>query len=519
MTTEDDRPIDEHSPRTASASCAPTGCCASPPADGRSPPRVPAWVSPNPNEVLTDGSSIAPTQNAPTSVAVTVPAPRSLALRLSHAAAHTASRISPGITTGTSRRLAHGWSGTVNGCHRTAAEPPRIDGERQRPVQPGARVVLTGQQRPQAPADQDRRAEPAEQHGRDPRVPDHPVQGVLGVQPGRIHAQSGHPLQGADIAGLPCAPACRGSSAGKAGRRASRSPRSRPGWPAQAASAAGDAPPRPPRSGAHAARASVAAPPRQAAPVRRRLRPITLQRPCERPGRPLREQVPGGDAVPGARQTFPGRTQLPTARLATSRMPATAMPGTRYASADRLSRLARPRARPPSRAEHHLGRQRRGGAGRQIAPAERAQPRDEPPGASGRPLLGPPGEHVGGLEQARTCRRRYPNRGRGRRRRACGHVIAGNLARRCRISLVRRGHGPHGLGPHGLGRHGLGRHGRHGLGRRRHGRRRHGRRGRGHRLRTRARTGPATVSASITRLSPPNNRTCTAVSLKASRLV
>src|SRR6266567_4092730 len=126
MTTDDDPPIAEHSPRTASASCAPTLCCARPPAVGRRPPREPEWVRPNPNEVLTDGSSIAPTQNAPTSAAVTVPAPRSLARRVSHAAPQAASRIRPGRTTGTSLRLAHGWSGTVNGCHRTAAEPPRM---------------------------------------------------------------------------------------------------------------------------------------------------------------------------------------------------------------------------------------------------------------------------------------------------------------------------------------------------------------------------------------------------------
>src|ERR1022692_3527653 len=98
MTTDDDPPIAEHSPRTAAASCAPTLRCARPPAVGRRPPRVPEWVSPNPNEVLTDGSSIAPTQNAPTSDAVTVPAPRSLARRVSQAAPQAPSRISPGRT-------------------------------------------------------------------------------------------------------------------------------------------------------------------------------------------------------------------------------------------------------------------------------------------------------------------------------------------------------------------------------------------------------------------------------------
>src|SRR5215475_7644551 len=87
ISTADERPIDAHRLRTASASCSPTRCCAMPPAVGWRPPPVPACVRPKPNEVLTDGSSIAPTQNAPTTTAVVLPAPRSLARLLSHAAA------------------------------------------------------------------------------------------------------------------------------------------------------------------------------------------------------------------------------------------------------------------------------------------------------------------------------------------------------------------------------------------------------------------------------------------------
>ena len=74
MTTDEDRPIDEQRLRTASASCTPTLCCASPPAVGRKPPRVPAWLRLKPNEVLMEGSSIAPTQNVPTTAAVALPA-------------------------------------------------------------------------------------------------------------------------------------------------------------------------------------------------------------------------------------------------------------------------------------------------------------------------------------------------------------------------------------------------------------------------------------------------------------
>src|SRR5262249_28976439 len=126
ITTDDDPPSAEQSTRTASASCAPTRCCASPPEVARSPPPLPTWARPKPNEVLTEGTAIAPTHSAATRVVVMAPAPRCQARRVSQAADQVPSRISPGNTTGTSRRLAHGWSGTVNGCHSTAADPPRI---------------------------------------------------------------------------------------------------------------------------------------------------------------------------------------------------------------------------------------------------------------------------------------------------------------------------------------------------------------------------------------------------------
>src|SRR5258708_32178353 len=104
MTTDGVGRVEEARRRTGSGSWAPTLCCASPPAVGRRPPRVPAWLRLKPNEVLTEGSSIAPTQNAPTTAAVTGPAPRALARRVSQAGAQVAGQLSPGTPTGTSRR-------------------------------------------------------------------------------------------------------------------------------------------------------------------------------------------------------------------------------------------------------------------------------------------------------------------------------------------------------------------------------------------------------------------------------
>ena len=69
------------------------------------------------------GTSIATTQHAATSAAAVRPAPRDRARPRSQADAQIAQRISPGSTSGTRRRLAHGWSGRVSGCHKTAAEP------------------------------------------------------------------------------------------------------------------------------------------------------------------------------------------------------------------------------------------------------------------------------------------------------------------------------------------------------------------------------------------------------------
>src|ERR1700729_2662914 len=76
-----------------------------------------------PNAVTTVGTTSAATQHAPTKDQAAVPAPRSLARPTSQADAQIAPRTIPGRTSGTSRRLAHGWSGTVAGHHSTAAAP------------------------------------------------------------------------------------------------------------------------------------------------------------------------------------------------------------------------------------------------------------------------------------------------------------------------------------------------------------------------------------------------------------
>ena len=179
MTTEEDWPMSEHRARTAWVWPALTLCWASPPELACRPPPTPEWVSPKPKEVVTAGSSIAPTQNAPTKPAVTEPAPRSRARRVSQAAVQVASRTKPGITIGTSRLLAHGWSGTVNGCHSTAADPAKMIAIGSAQFSRAPDSVVPGEQRAQAALDHHGGAEGGEQDGGDARVPDHPVQRVL----------------------------------------------------------------------------------------------------------------------------------------------------------------------------------------------------------------------------------------------------------------------------------------------------------------------------------------------------
>ena len=83
------------------------------------------WLTPTPKVVPAMGTSSARTQQPATIDAAALLAPRDRARSRSQADAQTAHKIMPGITRGTSRRLAHGWSGTVCGCHKAAAGPSR----------------------------------------------------------------------------------------------------------------------------------------------------------------------------------------------------------------------------------------------------------------------------------------------------------------------------------------------------------------------------------------------------------
>ncbi len=75
--------------------------------------------------VTAAGSSSATAQQAATAPCEICPAPRARARRTSQPHVQTAKSTSPGSTTGTSRRLAHGWSGTMPGFHKvvTTAQP------------------------------------------------------------------------------------------------------------------------------------------------------------------------------------------------------------------------------------------------------------------------------------------------------------------------------------------------------------------------------------------------------------
>ena len=70
--------------------------------------------------VTTDGTPSAATKQTTAAAIATTPAPRSLARTASRAQTQIAATIRPGSRTGTSCRLAHGWSGMVWGSHSTA---------------------------------------------------------------------------------------------------------------------------------------------------------------------------------------------------------------------------------------------------------------------------------------------------------------------------------------------------------------------------------------------------------------
>src|ERR1022692_1574255 len=126
MTTEESGRIEAQSPRTALISPAPIRFVAKPSAVACSAPPLPEWVSPRPNVVTAVGTSSAPTQHTATNEVAAIPAPRSLARPTSQAEAQIAKTIRPGSTSGTSRRLADGWSGAMAGYHRTAADPAQM---------------------------------------------------------------------------------------------------------------------------------------------------------------------------------------------------------------------------------------------------------------------------------------------------------------------------------------------------------------------------------------------------------
>ena len=125
-------------------------------------------------------------------------APRLRACPVSQAAAHSAQPVNPGSTRTTSRRLAHGWSGTMSGCHRIATEPSRRF-QAAAPSCARLRPGPAGQQGAKGLAREQGQTERAEQHRRQADVPDHPVQAVLGVGPARVDRQALGPLQPRDV--------------------------------------------------------------------------------------------------------------------------------------------------------------------------------------------------------------------------------------------------------------------------------------------------------------------------------
>ena len=114
MTTDAFGPIAAHSPLTAVSSPAPIFRNAIPWAV-----RPPFFVTPRSRVVSAVGMSSDATQQEATMPEVILVRPSWEAWSLSQAAAHSAPRIRPGSTNGTSRRLAHGWSGETAGRNST----------------------------------------------------------------------------------------------------------------------------------------------------------------------------------------------------------------------------------------------------------------------------------------------------------------------------------------------------------------------------------------------------------------
>src|ERR1700689_31261 len=126
ITTEAEGPSDPHILATAPTSPGPVRLKARPSAVTPSAPLLPWWFAERPSVVARVGTSSAATQNAATTDAAVLPAPRARPRPRNQADAQVAHKISPGSTKGTRRRLAQGWSGTVSGCQRTAAEPQQM---------------------------------------------------------------------------------------------------------------------------------------------------------------------------------------------------------------------------------------------------------------------------------------------------------------------------------------------------------------------------------------------------------
>ena len=142
MTTDAFAPMLVHSLRTAFSSPAPVRLNARPFAVSRAEPLA-VFVVPTAKVVTAAGTSSAITQHTATTEPARRLAPSLRPRSLIQADAQMAVRISPGRTTGTSRRLAQGWSGMMPGRHRTVTvtHPMIISGSAQIRAAPVSRQV------------------------------------------------------------------------------------------------------------------------------------------------------------------------------------------------------------------------------------------------------------------------------------------------------------------------------------------------------------------------------------------
>src|ERR1035441_235906 len=144
------------------------------------------------------GMSSDATQQQATTAAVARLRPSWPARSFSQTDAQMAPRIRPGSTNGTSRLLAHGWSGETAGRNSTVTITHReIRADRSGRPPPRERLggFLPFRRGARAAAGKDRQAERAEQHRGCAEVPDHPVQAVLVVLLAPVDGQARELLQ------------------------------------------------------------------------------------------------------------------------------------------------------------------------------------------------------------------------------------------------------------------------------------------------------------------------------------